>query len=353
MSELGSEAENPTEKITQHDSQVAKEQIPAAGDYGRLLASCFDENGKPKKDRGTVGQEFIQVLQKDEVRESIQAAMLGLRPAFYLYSEDYFTLSQLPEFQGRFSGFDETKNFKKYHSTRAVLFDENQVREVINNNRDLFPDFSEDKPLGEYLADVIPAEISHSDVKDRDNYNDLFYPYKFVDYFHPDQENLDTHHQFKMSKETADFYILGAGVLLGYPRDVLEKAMEAEWELHGIRTRLSTKAMRIDRRHGGSDPDRETWSEQERKDWEHHEKDRERSFSPFVEVRLPTLNSTLFVYNIKEGEDGQSSKGFTKSVESKFKSSGITEVASEYNSKYEAIKQSRFGARIRRFVGNR
>ena len=206
-------------------------------EYRNTLSKCFDERGTFKVSRRIdpkpegqpeelwEGSRILEIFLDERYRAEFQALFLGLRPLFFM---DSFSLNQQKWDQLR-SFAEETGAFmihKNENSTYAAVYKQDQVREVIESNPDVFDDYSIGEGIDFYLDRAISWEFLDVGYKPRpNNPSHAFWaanpnvPQGYMSIYEHEERVAFNPFDSRMNA-------LRRGLMLGFPREVLEKIID-------------------------------------------------------------------------------------------------------------------------------
>lgn len=218
--------------------EPGKELDQGINEYRRVLSSCFDENGnfnsriKEGKYLGTYiwqGENVSGELLREPEATYYQEVMLGLRPLVFVGDKDIFLRP----------GFVDTQKFfeeegiglntyvhefnKKRLSPNIAVYKPEAVKKVVEENKDVFDNYDPGEPIDSYLEKALRWDAL-ADLWNRQN--PLEVTTSFVSSVK--EEKVHGFRGAKWREVPADVprtQALRAGLLMGFPRDLLEKAI--------------------------------------------------------------------------------------------------------------------------------
>ena len=239
MSEIGEARETiPRADITaMHESQETTEGVQR---YRSILNNCFDQRGDFHKEtslsleEGTKvtiwnGEKILSLFLNEPEATNLEAVILGMRPMFFIgkrksnwYGED------LENFVVGTSNLHTTRVKGTFEACLAV-YNPDLVRKVSGENPDVFVEFKVGDSIDEYIDNVLETfyiRLKGPKYSVPDPNNPLW-QFDLVDKEVPegyyetmdDSEGVPIYSSISAAQDVA----LRVGLLLGYPRDLIEK----------------------------------------------------------------------------------------------------------------------------------
>lgn len=367
-----------------HIERPKKEVLNGKNEYRKTLAACFDKDGNFDKAYVPAGKYLIReiwdgehvaadLLHEPEAAE-FQAVFLGIRPMFFYDTNSLPSEHSPDEWQRFFNekginlGVYSHKIAKRASHASAAIYRTDSVRKVLEENKDVFDDYESGEPIDSYLK----RGLRWDGLEDLSRQNPLE-AFRLASLYEPEGEINDdvrSDNSFNLplsnllyggavkwdrawAPDIAKKQALRIGLLLGFPKEVLEKEADEKIKLMEIRDKLVVQHNAL---MGSSAEYEQLLAERVRDGVQAGVLEmvkRRRDFFPDItddDMSLLKRQDRYFMYRQNQPSVTTAIEEINDRIKSTVQQSGIKDVQEEFVQKYRTLKMKGLTGALRRLL---